>query len=272
MPSEASVMPNWQADRYSLMSSSWRAARRRAASRPASGQLLEARAARAHERELGRDEEPVDQRRAASTATSSSAVIARRRCEPLLRGRSSGTLIRRGEVPAAERQQSADRRSASSEPVERSASAKSAVGDAALGVRRERQPDLVPAVDEDVRMVVGRLGDLGDAVRRTRSPRRSRRTRGRARSRRPRAATRRPPGARRSPRRSSSVIIGLSLPCTVLVDSVPCGSSASSPTRPSCCSRSGSATTSSASRTSATIPPRRSRAAARHARRAARRA
>ena len=38
------------------------------------------------------------------------------------------------------------------------------VGEPALGVRRERQADLVPAVEEDVGVVVGGLGELGDAV------------------------------------------------------------------------------------------------------------
>src|SRR3712207_5623808 len=37
-------------------------------------------------------------------------------------------------------------------------------GQAARGVRREREADAIPAVDEDVRVVVGRLGGLGDAV------------------------------------------------------------------------------------------------------------
>ena len=91
MPSEASVMPNWQADRYWLRSSmlAQRRAPRRACRR---GLLLEPRAAGAHERELGRDEEPVDAERAATPRRCSSAVIRRAAREPLLRGRSSGTL------------------------------------------------------------------------------------------------------------------------------------------------------------------------------------
>ena len=58
MPSEASVMPNWQADRYSLRSSSC-VERRGERAAPPAGQLLEPRAPRADERELGRHEEPV---------------------------------------------------------------------------------------------------------------------------------------------------------------------------------------------------------------------
>ena len=63
------------------------------------------------------------------------------------------------------------------------------LGDPALAVGRQRQADLVPAVDEDVRVVVARPRPLARPVderdRRARSPR----TRGRARSRRPRGAT-----------------------------------------------------------------------------------
>ena len=59
-------------------------------------------------------------------------------------------------------------------------------------MRGERQAHLVPAVHEDVRVVVGRLGEPRPRGRRTRSPRRSRRTSARARSRSPLAATRRP--------------------------------------------------------------------------------
>ena len=58
MPSEASVMPNWQADRYSLRSSSC-ATTSCARAVALVGHLLELGAARAHERELGRDEEAV---------------------------------------------------------------------------------------------------------------------------------------------------------------------------------------------------------------------
>ena len=60
MPSEASVIPNWQADRYWLRSSSQDDRPGRAAVALV-GQLLEPRPARADERELGRDEEPVRQ-------------------------------------------------------------------------------------------------------------------------------------------------------------------------------------------------------------------
>ncbi len=60
MPSEAIVMPSWQADRYSSMRSSCRPARRA----PLSAlvlHLLELGVPRAHERELRRDEESVGQ-------------------------------------------------------------------------------------------------------------------------------------------------------------------------------------------------------------------
>src|SRR4051812_48205223 len=38
------------------------------------------------------------------------------------------------------------------------------LGHAALAVRRQREADLVPPVDENVRVVVALLGDLGDLV------------------------------------------------------------------------------------------------------------
>ena len=103
MPSEASVMPNWQADRYWLRSSCWRAAAARALD-AGLRQLLEPRAAargRARTRPRRRTRSRA---RAATTAMSSSAVISwPRPCEPLLRGRSSGTLVRRGKSTSGAR-------------------------------------------------------------------------------------------------------------------------------------------------------------------------
>ena len=65
------------------------------------------------------------------------------------------------------------RRGAQAARRSRAASSKSASREAALGVGGERQPHLVPAVHEDVGVVVGRLGASPRRGRRTRSPRRS---------------------------------------------------------------------------------------------------
>ena len=251
MPSEASVMPTWQADRYSLMSSSCVAARGAAPRGPPSASSSSRDAARAHERELGRDEEPVDEDEQRRPATSRSAVTRRR-------GVDAAATSRRGRrswhAPDACTRSSASRRwpVAGSVRARRSprASVEVGLGDAALAVGRQRQADLVPAVDEDVRVVVGLLGaacatavDEGDRrgeVLELEVADDRRRPRGASRA----AGQRRRPRARASLQQRSAI------------SSARCGSSASCPTPPSCCSRSASATRSSPSRTSATTPPR----------------
>src|SRR5216683_2746275 len=52
----------------------------------------------------------------------------------------------------------------SGRPVDLAGQAKVGVREAPFGVGRERQADLVPAVEQDVGVVVRRLGDLGHAV------------------------------------------------------------------------------------------------------------
>ena len=130
MPSEASVMPNWHgrevlADVVELVRAPARAPRS-----PSSAQLLEARAARAHERELGGDEEPVDeneQRR--PRGARQRGHRGGRRGEPLLRGgrrRTSSDLARQrvaatqaGVGSEARRSAPASARSASVRPPSR---------------------------------------------------------------------------------------------------------------------------------------------------------
>ena len=92
MPSEASVMPNWQADRYSLMSSSCLTTILRLAV-ALGGHLLDPGALRAHERELGRDEEAVEEDqhddRAEQERDQEGWLRPGLGCRPRLRGRSS---------------------------------------------------------------------------------------------------------------------------------------------------------------------------------------
>ena len=88
-------MPNWHADRYSLRSSSCAERDARAPRSPLlAPQLLEPAAARAHERELGRDEEPVEQDQhedgqQEQDAHPSGSVRSQASREPLLRGGSA---------------------------------------------------------------------------------------------------------------------------------------------------------------------------------------
>src|SRR4051794_38191982 len=87
--------------------------------------------------------------------TSSSAVIAKR---PVSRyfeeDRLARAAVGSGYQPACPSEQ----------PVNPGRHVEVGRGEAALAVVRERQADLVPVVDEDVRVVIGRLGGVGDLV------------------------------------------------------------------------------------------------------------
>ena len=188
---------------------------------PSSRICLEHRAARAHERVLGDHEERVDRdqhgreddSQSVHAATSTRAVLRpapreapeiRRLVGPvraeLLRGSSSSSFIlcrhaKGSKAPRRKREESFARWTSGRGALNRQhgptgssmlpASAKSAAVSPPLGVRRERQADLVPAVHEDVWVVVGVLGASAQPASRARSRRRSRRARSRARWRSP---------------------------------------------------------------------------------------
>ena len=154
------------------------------------------------------------------------------------------------------------------------ASSKSASVRPPCGVRGERQAHLVPAVHEDVGVVVGRLGDLGDAV-----DERDRRgevgeARGRARSSEPSPslplAERGQALLRPAPRREAAPSrLEVSRPRAAGAYShAHAHRRASSRTPPSCCSRSASATEVVGGDARVRPPAGRARAAAGHARRA----
>src|SRR3954466_7288282 len=165
MPSEAAVMPTWIVETDSLMSSIWwtaSAAPLRPCAASCSSFALRARTS-------------------AYSAMTKNAFSASRSAVRGRRGARGGGAGggRRGapatRPPAAtsgrvvvhrdgDRGKPTRRRGASPERVDALRHVEVALGQAALAVRRQRQPDLVPPVDEDVRVVVGRLGRLGDLV------------------------------------------------------------------------------------------------------------
>ncbi len=230
MPIEVIVTPIWTAEMYSLTLPSCSSASA-GAPRAFLAHQFEPRPARAHERVLGDHEERVDrdqQRRddqlqAVAHADPEPWRVGRARGHRrrpargpvrarLLRGSSSSSFI------ALRRPLKGSKRHASEAPVrgvaqtrriESSRELEVGVGEPALRVRGEREADLVPAVDEDVRVVVLLLGDLGDAVD---EGDRRREVRERQISRVDRAAVARRPAARAragapgSPLRSARVI------------------------------------------------------------------
>ncbi len=212
MPIEVIVTPICTAEMYSLMFASCSSASS-APLRAFVAHHFQARAARAHERVLGDHEERVDRdqhgREDELQAVHAAARIRRAPARPAKpcrlsrvraygqsRPRYFGEVLRRrsslADAPngskASRRKQRIRGRALGSAQASASicvGEREVGVGEAALGVGRERQAHLVPAVHQDVGVVVGRLRELGDAIDEARSRRRSPRTSARARSTRP---------------------------------------------------------------------------------------
>src|ERR1051325_3333709 len=154
MPSEASVMPNWHALRYSLRSS-WSSSARCAPALPLSARSC--------------NEDRLERTRPNSAATKKPFMAIR-----TATARSSRTVTRLGRVRARRyfergRRSWSDgengtRLSAAREGVDRRGQVEVRLGEPAGGVVGDRQPDLVPPVDEDVGVVAGRLRRVGDRV------------------------------------------------------------------------------------------------------------
>ena len=211
MPSEASVMPNWQADRYWLRSSCWRAAR--AAPRRPSRACSSSRPRFARTSANSAATKNPFTSTSTRTATISSAVMGRRPGSRYFEGGRPARWFAAAIVPRAGRR----RRSRGDERVDRRREREIGLGDAALAVRGERQAQLVPAVDEDVRVVVRGLGGAGHRGWRAPSRRRSPRASGRGRS-------RRRPGATGRPRCEPAIWSGESVLMTASLRSLGCAS------------------------------------------------
>src|SRR3954452_2465184 len=164
MPSEASVMPNWQAERYWLRSSCSDSARAAPALPSSARSCSEERFERTRPNSAA-TKKPLTAMRTATakssrTVTRRGRVRARRYFE---KGRRSWSDAANGTSVIARRQ---DRRpaSAAGQRVDRRRKVEIGLRQAARAVVGHRQPDLVPPVDRDVGVVVGGLRLVGDAV------------------------------------------------------------------------------------------------------------